>query len=202
MSEGPDHRLERMIFFSDAVFAIAITLLVIEIHPPHLTSNDPRVGLAELGQLWPSFAAFGLSFAVIGRFWTGHHGALAGMIRFDPMLMFPNMALLACIAFMPFATAFLAANIGLIVSAVFYNAMLLLTALCSMRVVFIATSTRRGNSRHTPLERRNLRLRGMLVAFAAAAATALAFVTPPYSQLALLLVPFWRLIRRTVRETE
>src|SRR5437868_654279 len=113
-----DLALDRLVFFSDAVFAIAITLLVLEIRIPHL----PRgVTIAEAWRefwtLWPSFFAFALSFFVIGRFWMGHHERFRPLRHFDDRLMWPNLLYLMTIAFMPFSTAFLGSNLGRFVPA-------------------------------------------------------------------------------------
>ena len=190
-SGGPDHRLERLIFFSDAVIAIAITLLIIEIHPPHLHSDHD--GWTALGALWPSFFGFALSFAVIGRFWVGHHTAMSNMSTYDPRLLLPNLAFLMAIAFMPFATAFLSANLGMQVPAIFYNATLAVLAAFNARVIFVATDPshrHRGNDVTTTA--RLIRARSLAAIIAALLAVALAFVAPAISQAALFTMPLWR----------
>jgi uncharacterized membrane protein len=61
----------RLEAFSDGVFAIVITLLVIEIRPPHL---DPGETLADgLGELWPNYVGYALSFLILGVMWLNHH---------------------------------------------------------------------------------------------------------------------------------
>lgn len=96
-------QLERMTFFSDAVFAIAITLLVIEIKVPHVETSD---GLARaLLGLVPNYVGFIVSFFVIGRFWIGHHRAMGQLVALDSRLVWLNLLLLFTIAFMPFPTA-------------------------------------------------------------------------------------------------
>src|SRR5262245_39042548 len=102
-----DHSLERLVFFSDAVFAIAITLLVIEIHPPHLEQDGTLPTLAALALLAPNFIGFAISFAVIGAFWSGHHRAFSLAGRVGPGILFWNLTLLGTIAFMPFVTGFM-----------------------------------------------------------------------------------------------
>lgn len=137
---APDHRTERLSFFSDAVFAIAITLLAIEIHVPEPASNGVADHLRALLAMWPSFFAYMLSFLVIARFWIGHHSALALVGRFSPRLVWPNTMLLMAIAFIPFATAYCSSHGNAVVPFVVYNAVLLLTGLASRRVIVLATS--------------------------------------------------------------
>ena len=98
-------QLERLMFFSDAVFAIAITLLVIEIRLPATEfGNDAALGRALL-HLIPHYIGFIVSFFVIGRFWLGHHKLMGFVIDWDDGLMWRNTCLLFTIAFLPFPTA-------------------------------------------------------------------------------------------------
>ncbi len=154
-----DHRLERLMFFSDAVFAIAITLLVIEIKVPHLHSGDTSEAWASLRALIPNFMGYVLSFMVIGRFWIAHHTMLQIPEHFTPKLMWPNMLLLLVVAFMPFATANMAENLMNRVPMIFYNVILLALALASARVVTIATRPVIARHSVSELERITLRAR-------------------------------------------
>lgn len=196
MSEGGshavDHPLERMIFFSDAVFAIAITLLVIEIHVPHLPRGASSAQYGEaLAELLPSFAAFALSFFVIGRFWIGHHNAFAHVRRYDPKLLWPNLVFLFAIAFMPFATAFLGANLGGLVPALVYNLTMLATALLNLWVVRRALA-HADLGALDPAELYALRTRPQSVAMGALIAVPLAFLIPAISQIGLATIPLWQ----------
>ena len=194
--DATDHPLERLVFFSDAVFAIAITLLVIEIHVPSPADAAAQGGYGNaLYHLVPSFAAFVLSFAVIARFWMGHHAAFSQCGRFDKRLLWPNTLLLMAVAFMPFATAFLARNLGNVAPAVFYNATLLVTAIFSARLISIATAPdmrRDGADLH---EIATYPTRGWAVALAAALSLAVAPFAPVFSQVPLAAIP---LIRRVL----
>jgi uncharacterized membrane protein len=92
--------------FSDGVYAVAITLLVLELKVPH-----DHLG-AELLKLWPSFLAFTLGFATIGVMWLNHHRLFQMIHRCDDVLMFLNLLLLFFICLTPFFTALLAEHIG------------------------------------------------------------------------------------------
>lgn len=100
-----EFQLERMILFSDAVFAIAITLLVIEIKVPHLDVINDSLVLKELIHLLPKFFGFVLSFFIIGIYWTVHHRLFSYLINYDAKLIWLNILFLFSIALMPFTTA-------------------------------------------------------------------------------------------------
>jgi len=95
--------------FSDGVFAIAITLLILEIRVPHAADAATDAGLwAALGALWPSYLAFFLSFFVILVMWVNHHELIRLVQRVDYQLMFANGLVLLFVTFVPFPTAVLA----------------------------------------------------------------------------------------------
>jgi uncharacterized membrane protein len=96
---------QRIEAFSDGVFAIAITLLIIEIGVPHVTGEE---SLAEaLRDLWPNYLAYVLSFVMIGIYWANHHSFFRLFVRSDHYFLMLNVFFLMAIAFMPFPTAVL-----------------------------------------------------------------------------------------------
>ena len=96
----------RLEAFSDGVFAIAITLLVLEIKVPTAESGHSLAhGLLEL---WPSYAGFTVSFITIGIIWVNHHAVFATVQRVDRAVLFKNLLLLLTVSFIPFPTAVMA----------------------------------------------------------------------------------------------
>jgi uncharacterized membrane protein len=91
--------------FSDGVLAVAITLLVLDLH----VSAGAHATLAhQLRETWPSFAAYVVSFLVIGVIWVNHHALFALVIRVDRVLLFENLILLMFVTTMPFTTSTMA----------------------------------------------------------------------------------------------
>ena len=193
--DRPDHPLERLIFFSDAVFAIAITLLIIDVHAPHLPrgSNDAAY-LQALADLLPSLLGFFVSFFVIGAFWAGHHRAFALAGHHSEKLTGPNLMMLCTVVFMPFSTAFMSSNYGATIPTVVYCLTLLVTGLCNVRLVRLVTSPPIV-AEHVPAETIALtRMRGFAVILGALTALLVAFISPYLSQPALMSIPLWRLL--------
>src|SRR5438093_839027 len=89
----------RLVAFSDAVFAITITLLVLEIRPP----TDDRNLLHGLVALWPSYLAYAVTFLFIGQVWANHHVMFDHIRAADRVVLLLNTLLL--MAFLPFATS-------------------------------------------------------------------------------------------------
>lgn len=198
---SPAHPLERLIFFSDAVFAIAITLLIIEIHPPHLSGDaSDRAQLITLINLTPNFVAFFISFFVIGAFWAGHHRAFSLARHWSPALVMPNTFMLAAVVFMPFATAYMGTNIGQRVPTMFYDLVLMVTGLLNTRLIRIATSPPVVDEHADRVVVARTRARGWSVTIGAALAFVVAFFAPKIAQFALISIPFW--LRLLVRRAE
>jgi uncharacterized membrane protein len=94
--------------FSDGVFAIAITLLVLDLSVPSLEEAG-RDGLwAALGHEWPAYVAYLVSFLVIGIIWLNHHTMLMLVDRVDRVVLFANLVLLLTVSVIPFPTRLLA----------------------------------------------------------------------------------------------
>jgi len=124
----PRSRLEA---FSDGVFAIAATLLVIEVHVPDVGSPGSGSLAHALLDQWQSYAAYAVSFAVIGIMWVNHHATFDRVASVDRTLLFLNLLLLGFVAFIPFPTAVLATYLKTGVNAysrtaaVFYSLVML-----------------------------------------------------------------------------
>jgi len=96
---------ERVVFFSDAVFAIVITLLVLEIKVPHVEGHTERGVLGGLLSLLPKFIGFVMSFFIVGVMWIEHHRIFRFIERYDTGLLLRNLVFLLSISFVPFPTA-------------------------------------------------------------------------------------------------
>ena len=173
IAENPTARLET---FSDGVFAVAITLLVLGLHV-----NAPPGGLASaLGREWPHYATYVVSFLTIGIIWMNHHAQYERIARVDRTLMLVNLVLLMFVTLIPFPTGLLADHLSApsdqhVAAAVYAGSLL------AMGVAFFATYlwamhadlfTERITARHVSyLIRRN-----GLGLFAYLAAVAMAFL--------------------------
>jgi uncharacterized membrane protein len=127
--EAADEGIGRILALSDGVFAIAITLLILEIAVPPTTSNDglPKALLA----LWPRYLAYVVSFVVIARFWVIHRLAFRLIARDDAVLVGLNLLMLLFVAFLPFPTAVLGEHGGAPAAAVLYASAVILASIAS-----------------------------------------------------------------------
>jgi uncharacterized membrane protein len=131
--------IDRIASFSDAVFAVAITLLVLSLDVPQIPEEfvSERIG-SEVAALWPKFASFALSFVIVGFFWIMHHSMFKYIKRHNREFLWLNLLFLMCIVLIPFSsdlvseygdtalgTMFYAANWGtasLVIAVMWYYA--------------------------------------------------------------------------------
>ena len=131
--------VQSVAYFNDAVFAIAMTLLVVSIRVPAGTSAD-TLGHALRG-LGSSFSSYGISFIVIGFNWLGYHRQLHFMERFDGGALFIDLLFLMSVAFLPFPTLLLNYYFGS-VSVIFYASSMAATGML-LGLLWIYSARRR-----------------------------------------------------------
>jgi uncharacterized membrane protein len=192
--EAAEEGIGRILALSDGVFAIAITLLILEIALP-ATTGDTGLTKALLG-LWPRYLAYVLSFVVIARFWMAHHLAFRLIGRYDGVLMWLNLLLLMFVAFLPFPTAVVGEHNGSPAAAVLYGATVVVAGAASTAYWWYAS--RRGRLLRPDVRRaqvRAMRARGLsapvffaltlpVAAFAPYAAEILWFLVFPLTRIA------------------
>lgn len=125
MSEqSQDNPNERLVLFTDAVVAITITLLVLEIRLPDGVGemNDAELWRA-LVDLWPRFLGYLISFAAIGLYWLNHHGKFSRIVRSSRPLLRINLLFLLFVGVVPFTTALIAENGGPLSTAIYAGGM-------------------------------------------------------------------------------
>jgi uncharacterized membrane protein len=182
-SDNDSHHYDtnRLEMFSDGVFAIAITLLVLEIAVPHI-EGDASLARA-LWHEWPSFLGFTLSFITIGLMWMNHHSMFKDIDRTDHRLLVINTLLMLCISFTPYPTAILAEHFQhpeqRLTATLFYGACITVTAIFFVGLWLYASVGRRLIDHHVSEVRVRSRTRRYLPGPAIyALGLPLAFVTP------------------------
>ncbi len=136
-------QLERILFFSDGVMAIAITLLIIEIKAPHIVDykNSEKV-MHLLLELLPKFISFLISFFVIAIYWKAHHHLYGYVTHYTDKLIWLNSLFLLTIVIMPFSSAFYSENFGYNLAYAIYCFNILLTGLFNCWLIRYISSSK------------------------------------------------------------
>lgn len=124
---------ERLKSFSDGVFAVAITLLVLQFQVPHVPAAELTGALLKL---WPAYASYLLSFAVVGVYWVAHWNVIHELHSGDRNLAWTNIGFLACVAFIPFPAALVGAYGAERAAVMLYGGTLVVTGLM-LRALFV-----------------------------------------------------------------
>ncbi len=177
---------ERLIALTDGVVAVIITIMVLELKPPH------GADLASLRELGPTFLSFALSFVYVAIFWNNHHHFFRLVPHVGGSIMWANLNLLFWLSLIPFATAWMDEHGGAAVPVAAYGAVLLLCAV-GWRIMQAAIVRTQGPG--SPL-RTAIRgdVKGSASVLIYAAAIALAFVAPVLAYACYAAVAAWWLI--------
>jgi uncharacterized membrane protein len=136
--ETIDERLlNRVIFFTDAVFAIVLTLLVLDLRPPPGDHPLSSPGVAQ--ELWDHFFALTMSFVVIGIFWVAHLATTRRLHRFDWPSVVANLAFIFPVCLLPFATAWWGSAIASPLPWAIYCVVMTITSLGNVALVLVST---------------------------------------------------------------
>ena len=131
--------LRRFEGFSDAVFAIAITLLVLTFHIPDLPEHASNGEVVRrLLSLWPDLLGYCTSFIVIGVLWINHHALFHFLQRVDRFTLVINLLLLMCVAFIPFPTGLIARYGSVLAVVIFFGFTMALTGVVFSALWFYA----------------------------------------------------------------
>jgi uncharacterized membrane protein len=137
----PANRIEAL---SDGIFAVAMTILVLEIHVPELPHDvAPATLVAHLIELWPKAASFAIGFVVLGTIWVGHHIHFHYLRRVDRTLLWINLVLLLSVSALPFCVALLGAFPGQRLPSLLYGAVVEIAFGTLLALWTYATSNRR-----------------------------------------------------------
>jgi uncharacterized membrane protein len=184
--EGNEVEFSRIVAFSDGVFAIAITLLVLNLNVPSGLPGDRL--WHEIWELHEKFLAFGISFAVIGRFWFIHHRFFGQVEAFDGRLISLNILYLAFIVLIPFSTELLGEYGDTAAAVVVYAVNLAACVLVGFRMTAYAHDA--GLTTIDDAENRENRFRAGYITAVFLLAIPLAFVVPNYAPLLWLALFF------------
>jgi uncharacterized membrane protein len=148
---GEEPEFGRVAFFTDAVFAIALTLLVLDLRLPPLRGpeGDTSAMLAALDDLIPKFVSFGVAFILLGRYWMANHSFFTRIGRVDRTYLSIAMCYLAAVAFLPFPTSLVGEYEQNPISGVLFA--LALAAVSGLETVLLAHAHRAGLMRQ-PME--------------------------------------------------
>ena len=143
-ASGAGNEMDRIVFFSDAVFAIAITILVLDVRvpdiPPDLVSRELPSRILELG---PKFLSYVISFLVLAIYWQAHHQVFRPIRTYDRTLLWLNILFLMTIAFLPFPTSLLGEYSEEQISLVIYAANAALASLLLVSISWYASAGHR-----------------------------------------------------------
>jgi uncharacterized membrane protein len=125
---GSNKDAERLNAFTDGIFVVSMTLLVLDIRLPDLPAeNGNRELIRALSELWPKYFGYVVSFLVIAQYWLGYTSRFARMRSIDSGFAWLNMLFLLVVGFVPFATTILTGHRGSVATSLYDATMIVLS---------------------------------------------------------------------------
>lgn len=181
--------LERIIFFSDAVFAIAVTLLALEIRLPEsdviLTERQLREQI--LG-MWQTYLGYFISFMVIGIFWMAHHRKFRLIRSYDSRLMLLNMLLLLVVAFLPFPSSLLSKYPDPVATNFYALTMIIGELLLALLWWYASRNNRLTDPKLDPRQRRKQFINPIATSLVFLLSMGIAYLSPTLARLSWILI--------------
>ena len=194
---------ERVVFFSDAVFAIVITLLVLELKVPHLTEHTESSLRHALFELLPRVVGFVVSFLIIGLMWIEHHRIFRYIADYNMGLLWRNLLLLLCVSFVPFPTALFSENFWSPTAFILYTASFGGVATAKLWIWRHAVAARLLKPEVTPELEKRIARRSMAVPLACGLAILLSFISIFLAPVSFALIPVLaRLLDPTAKKSK
>jgi uncharacterized membrane protein len=193
--------VERIAFFSDAVFAIALTLLAIDLRLPDMAASLTSSELTDaLVALWPKIYSFTLSFVVVFFYWYGHYRMFRAIRRPDAGLVALDAALLFFVVIIPFPTSVMGAYPELAPAVILYGAVIGAAGIAALLIWVYAA--RRGllSERVTPEIVRTVTIRSAVVPAIILLSTPITLLAPVLTQVIwVCIVPLQEVVARAVQ---
>jgi uncharacterized membrane protein len=182
--------LDRIVFFSDAVFAIAITILVLDIRVPDIPEGRVAAELStQVLGLGPKYLSYVISFLVLAVYWQAHHRVFRPITGYDSTLVWLNFLFLMAVAFLPFPTSLLGEYSEEQLSVVIYAANAAVASLLLVAISWYATSGHRLVSPDMDDEEESIRrLQGLAVPVVFLLSIGVSFFSPMAAMYSWLLL--------------
>jgi uncharacterized membrane protein len=190
-NELSGQNVERLQVLADGVFAVAMTLLVLDVRLPESEAADSTALWHQLQDLGPQFAAYLLSFTMLGTFWLAEHTFLERCRRSDRMLAWATLSFLFFVSTLPFSASTLAEHTHLTLAVLLYWGDLLGLGVTLGWQIFHAD---RHQLVHDPADLALVRRRLFLAQSLYAVAAAISFVSPPASIIGLALTQLFFIV--------
>jgi uncharacterized membrane protein len=174
---------ERLQTLADGVFAIVMTLLVLELGVEGIAKTANNAGVVHgLLEMWPKFLIYGLSFLILGIFWVIHHSVFDNIIRYNDPLIWLNILFLMFVALIPFSTALFGEYGAMQVTALIYGSNMLLIFCSGWAIWAYVTGKRRlVDEGIDPAAVRGGSLMGLVYTIIMLSAIGISFVNPVIS---------------------